>query len=338
MDVLETLSVALGLATLAGINLYLTVFVTGMAVQFGWVLLPPHLHDLSVLGNPWVIAISGALYLLEFFADKVPWVDTANDALHTFIRPLGGALLAVLALGEADPAVKVIGALLAGGAALTAHAAKAGARLMANVSPEPISNISLSLGEDALVLGGLGLLLWHPVAACVAAILFLGVIWTMFPRLLRGMRATGWLAWRKLNGPSAGQETTKVQDELPATCLEALRGAKVTGEPVAFAAQCISDAGPGLPKGHFGWLTRFEDGSLFFVAPRRREPILVEIPLAGAAVERESRFLSEKLRVTPARGKAYGFAFERGHRRLVDEVARELAEPAGKELEASAAI
>jgi hypothetical protein len=135
MDVLETLSVALVLATLAGINLYLTVFVTGMAVQFGWVLLPTHLHDLSVLGNPWVIAISGALYLLEFFADKVPWVDTANDALHTFIRPLGGALLAVLALGEADPAVKVIAALLAGGAALTAHAAKAGARLMANVSP-----------------------------------------------------------------------------------------------------------------------------------------------------------------------------------------------------------
>src|SRR4029077_4551572 len=150
---------------LAGINLYLTVFVTGMAVHFGWVVLPSNLQDLLVLGDPWVIAIAGALYFTEFFADKIPWVDTANDALHTFIRPLGGALLAVLALGEADPAVKVIAALLAGGAALTAHAAKAGARLMANVSPEPISNISLSLGEDALVLGGLGLLLWHPVVA-----------------------------------------------------------------------------------------------------------------------------------------------------------------------------
>ncbi|MGA7212831.1 MAG: DUF4126 domain-containing protein, partial [Terrimicrobiaceae bacterium] len=159
MDVLETLSVALGLATLAGINLYLTVFVTGLAVQFGWVILPSHLHDLSVLCNPWVIAISGVLYFLEFFADKVPWIDSANDALHTLIRPLGGALLAVLALGEADPAAKVIGALLAGGAAMTAHAAKAGARLIANVSPEPFSNIGLSLGEDAMVLGGLGLLL-----------------------------------------------------------------------------------------------------------------------------------------------------------------------------------
>ena len=107
MDVLETLCAALGLATLAGINLYLTVCVTGMAVQFGWVALPSHLHDLSILGDPWVIAISGALYLLEFFADKVPWIDSANDAVHTFIRPIGGALLAVLALGEANPAIQV---------------------------------------------------------------------------------------------------------------------------------------------------------------------------------------------------------------------------------------
>ena len=338
MDVLETLSVALGLATLAGINLYLTVFVTGMAVQFGWVLLPSHLHDLSVLGNPWVIAISGALYLLEFFADKVPWIDSANDALHTFIRPFGGALLAVLALGEADPAVKVIGALLAGGAALTAHAAKAGTRLMANVSPEPISNIGLSLGEDAFVLGGLGLLLWHPVVACIVAVVLLGVIWTMFPRLLRGIRSTGWLAWRKLNGPSAGQEATKLPNELPGSCLAALRRTKVTGEPLVFAARCISDGGPGLPRGLFGWLSKFEDGSLFFVAPRRREPLTIEIPLADASIERESRFLSERLRVAPVHGRAFDFAFERGHSRLVDEITRELAEPAGRELDAVVAV
>jgi Domain of unknown function (DUF4126) len=336
MDVLETLSVALGLATLAGINLYLTVFVTGMAVQFGWVILPTHLHDLTVLGDPWVIAISGTLYLLEFFADKVPWIDSANDALHTLIRPLGGALLAVLALGEADPAVKVIAALLAGGAALTAHVAKAGARLMANVSPEPFSNIGLSLGEDALVLGGLGLLFWHPLVACIVAILLLGIVWTMFPRLFRGIRSTAWLARRKLNGPSAGQEATKAQARLPAACLEAL--GREREAPVAFAVRCISDGGPGLSKGNFGWLTRFEDGPLFFVAPRRRKPLVVEIPLAGASIERESRFMSEKLCVLPARGKAYEFAFERGYSQLVDEVARELTEPERKELEASVAI
>jgi hypothetical protein len=336
MDVLETLSVALGLATLAGINLYLTVFVTGMAVQFGWVILPDRLHDLTVLGDPWVIAISGTLYLMEFFADKVPWIDSANDALHTLIRPLGGALLAVLALGEADPAAKVIAALLAGGVALTAHVAKAGTRLMANVSPEPFSNIGLSLGEDAMVLGGLGLLLWNPLVASIVAILVLGVVWTIFPRLLRRIRSTAWLAWRKLNGPSAGQEATKAQTRLPAACLEALGRDK--GAPMAFAVRCISDGGPGLSKAHFGWLARFEDGAFFFVGERRRNRLAVEIPLAGASIERESRFLSEKLYVRPARGKAYEFAFERGHSRLADEAARKLAEPERKELEAAVAI
>ena len=108
MDVLQTLSVALGLAALAGINLYLTVFVTGLAVHFGWVTLPQHLEALNVLGNPWIIGVAGTLYVLEFFADKVPWIDSINDAVHTLIRPVGGALIAVLALGEASPAVKVI--------------------------------------------------------------------------------------------------------------------------------------------------------------------------------------------------------------------------------------
>jgi hypothetical protein len=336
MDVLETLCAALGLATLAGINLYLTVFVTGLAVQFGWVVLPSHLHGLTILGDPWVIAIAGILYLFEFFADKVPWIDSANDAVHTFIRPFGGALLAVLALGEADPAAKVIAALLAGGAALTAHAAKAGVRLMANVSPEPISNIGLSLGEDALVLGGLGLLLWHPIVACTLAIVALGVIWTLFPRILRAIRCNSWLAWRKLNGPSAAQEMTELPKKLPAACLRALE--LDNGNSVAFAVRCISERGPGLPPSSFGWLTRTIDGRLFFAALGKWGPLVTEIPLAGASIERESRFLSEKLHVQPAFGKAYEFAFERGHRHLADEVARELATPAGEELEAAAAI
>ena len=106
MDVLETLSVALGLATLAGINLYLTVLVTGMAVHFGWVVLPSNLQDLLVLGDPWVIAIAGALYFLEFFADKIPWVDSANDALHTFVRPLGAHCSPSLLSGKPIPASK----------------------------------------------------------------------------------------------------------------------------------------------------------------------------------------------------------------------------------------
>jgi hypothetical protein len=334
MDVLETLSVALGLATLAGINLYLTVFVTGMAVQFGWVTLPPHLHDLVVLGDPWVIAISGTLYFLEFFADKVPWVDSANDALHTLVRPLGGALLAVLALGEADPAIKVIAALLAGGAALTAHAAKAGTRLMANLSPEPFSNIGLSLGEDALVLGGLGLLLWHPVVACAIALLGLGLIWTFLPGLLRGVRSTCWLAWRRLTGSE--RKEAHLRNELPAIFQQEL--GRELGKSAALAVPCISGAGMRLPKNHFGWLAWLEDGRVHFLSSRKRGPLAVEIPLAGAIIERESRFLCERLRVCPLDGRAYDFVFEKGHRLLADEVARKLAEAAREEKEAAVAV
>ena len=279
MDVLETLSVALGLATLAGINLYLTVFVTGMAVQFGWVLLPSHLHDLSVLGNPWVIAISGALYLLEFFADKVPWIDTANDALHTFIRPFGGALLAVLALGEADPAVKVIAALLAGGAALTAHAAKAGTRLMANVSPEPFSNIGLSLGEDAIGLGWLGTFALasggcvHCCHPCSGRHLD-HVSQTFEGNPLHALARMAQVE-RPIRRAGGGKSARRIAGVLS-------RGAPAQeghSEPVAFAARCISDGGPGMPKGHFGWLARFGDGSLFFVGSAQARAAYCRNPL-----------------------------------------------------------
>jgi hypothetical protein len=317
MDVLETLSVALGLATLAGINLYLTVFVTGMAVHFGWVVLPSNLQDLLILGDPWVIAIAGGLYVMEFFADKIPWVDSANDALHTFIRPLGGALLAVLALGQADPSIKVIAALLAGGAALTAHAAKAGTRLVANFSPEPISNIGLSLGGDALVLGGLGLLLWHPIVALIVAVIALGLTWTFLPSLLRGVRATLWLAWRKILAITRG--STGLPSELPA----ALRGA-LHRQGLAFelAAPCVIGAGPIKPKGSLGWLARLSDGRLLFVNSRGGSPRAHDVPLAGCLPERESRFLCEKVLIFPPSGKPYEFIFEAGSGATVDQIVR----------------
>ena len=271
MDVLETLCAALGLATLAGINLYLTVCVTGMAVQFGWVALPSHLHDLSILGDPWVIAISGALYLLEFFADKVPWIDSANDAVHTFIRPIGGALLAVLALGEANPAIQVVAALLAGGASLTAHAAKAGVRLMANVSPEPISNIGLSLGEDALVLGGLGLI---ALASCDrmrscgrsfrshlddVSEAFAGNPPHRLASLAQAQCALRRSTFRQAAGQIAGSLSA--------------RRSELESEAVAFAVPCISDRGPGLRKGAF-WLAHPHRGRL---------PIFRKSPQARAA-------------------------------------------------------
>src|SRR5215475_11135299 len=122
---LHLLSVALGLAALAGINLYLTVFATGLAIHFHWITLAPQYQSLEVLGDPWIISVAGVLYLLEFFADKIPWVDSIWDAVHTVIRPIGGALLAIQVLGHPSPALTVVVALLAGGTSLIAHTAKA---------------------------------------------------------------------------------------------------------------------------------------------------------------------------------------------------------------------
>jgi hypothetical protein len=330
MDVLQTLSVALGLAALAGINLYLTVFVTGLALHFGWVTLPQHLETLNVLGNPWIIGVSGTLYVLEFFADKVPWVDSFNDAVHTLIRPVGGALIAVLALGEANPAVQVIAALLAGGVALTAHATKAGTRLVANASPEPFSNVGLSLGGDALVLGGLGLIAWNPLLALFLALVTLAVIWTFLPRMLRAIRATAWFAWRKLNIPSAGSEVASAP--LPPVFEHALRQSYASSEPVTLSVPCISGGGPRLPKNRFGWLARLRDGRTFFVGRRWRGPFVVEIPVRDAVTERECRFLCEKLTVRTGAGGVFVLLFERGHRLLADRAAAEL-----QAVEASAA-
>jgi len=325
MEIIEMLGVALGLATLAGINLYLTVFVTGLSVHLKWVVLPENLEQLGALADPWVIGISAALYVLEFFADKVPWIDSLNDSVHTVIRPLGGALLAVLALGEADPAAKVVAALLAGGVALTSHTAKAGARLLANTSPEPVSNIGLSLGEDVIVLGGLGLILFNPVIAGILAIVLLGIVWAILPRILRSIRATTWLAWRKLNNP-ANQAQPRAQT-LPTGCERDLRRAHASQAPIKSAVFCLSGGGQDLAKNHPGWLVTFEGepASAFFVAPRLRGPLIVEIPTAEIATERKSKFLSEVLFL---HGKdPQSFHFERGHFAEADRLAQELQAP-----------
>ena len=185
MSILEQLGLALGLASLAGINLYLTVFLAGTLVHFNLLHLADKYQELAALGHPWVIGVAGALYLIEFFADKVPWLDSLWDGVHTFIRPVGGTLLALQALGDTAPHVQAIAGLLAGGAALTTHSAKAGTRLLANQSPEPASNVALSVTEDVAVVGGSFLALLHPVIALVVFAVLLVVLWVLLPKLYR---------------------------------------------------------------------------------------------------------------------------------------------------------
>jgi hypothetical protein len=164
VDLLVSLGRTLGFSLTSGVNLYATVAILGLAARFDWVDLPP---QYEVFASDWIIGGALVLYAIEFIADKIPWVDSLWDGVHTFIRPVGGALIAVATLGEASPAWEVVAALLGGSIAAGSHFTKASTRVAANASPEPFSNWVLSFFEDAFVIG-LGLLaLKYPLAALV---------------------------------------------------------------------------------------------------------------------------------------------------------------------------
>lgn len=177
----ELIALAASTSLLAGWRLYLVTFVTGVAMHFGWIALPAHLHQLDVLANPWVIGAAGIGTLAEFFADKVQFVDSVWDSVHAFIRPLGGALLALAIVDANDTSWQVVSFLLGGGGALLAHTGKASARAMVNASPEPYSNIAVSSGEDVVTTGLMALAIANPVlAAFVAAFIVLGTGWLVY--------------------------------------------------------------------------------------------------------------------------------------------------------------
>jgi Domain of unknown function (DUF4126) len=171
VEILATLGRTMGFSFAAGINLYATVAILGLATRFGWVELPAHYR---VFDNDVVIAVALALYVIEFVADKIPWVDSIWDAVHTAIRPIGGAVIAVTTLGDASPTMTGLVALMGGTLAAGTHLTKAGTRAAANTSPEPFSNWALSIAEDIFVLGLGALALQYPVAA--ALVVIVGVV------------------------------------------------------------------------------------------------------------------------------------------------------------------
>jgi len=182
MGTLEALSLAMGTAWASRINLYATVAALGIAGRAEMINLPP---DLQVLMHPAVIAIACIMYVIEFFADKVPYVDSGWDVLHTFIRVPAGAILAARSLGDMNPALELV-ALLGGGAiALAAHGTKATTRLAINASPEPFSNWFASVTEDLAVLGGIWLIFNHPVLMLILVLSFLALVAWLAPKLFR---------------------------------------------------------------------------------------------------------------------------------------------------------
>ena len=146
MDLLVSLGRTLGFSLTSGVNLYATVAILGLAARFDWVSLPP---QYQVFANDWIIGAALVLYAIEFIADKIPWIDSLWDTVHTFIRPVGGALVAIATLGDASPVIEVIIGLAGGTIAAGSHFTKASTRVAANASPEPFSNWALSFFEDA---------------------------------------------------------------------------------------------------------------------------------------------------------------------------------------------
>jgi hypothetical protein len=182
---MDLLARVLPLSFVSGVNLYATVAVIGLSARMGWIDLPDQFRGFD---NGWVIGAALALYAIEFVADKVPWVDTAWDAVHTVIRPLGGAFVAMSALGHSTPAAQTVAGLIGGSVAMTTHLAKAGTRAAVNTSPEPFSNWALSLSEDVFVVGLTWVALQHPVLAAAIALLLLVVIVGATSMLVKALR------------------------------------------------------------------------------------------------------------------------------------------------------
>lgn len=200
MGIIELLGLAASLSLLSGWRFYLTIFATGLAMHFDIVPLPENLQMLDILANPWILGISALGAVAEFFADKIAWLDSIWDGIHTLIRPVGGALLALAIVDSSDPTWQVIAFLLGGGAAFASHATKASARAAVNTSPEPFSNIVVSSVEDVATGGLLVLAFANPIAALLIALTLLALaIWGLW---------AGYRAFRRLfPKPVARQES-----------------------------------------------------------------------------------------------------------------------------------
>lgn len=192
MDAIATLGALLGLGFVSGIRLYSTVLAIGLGIRFGFLDLPAGLAHLDVLASTPVIAVAATVYTVEFVADKIPLIDSMWDAVHTFIRPVGAAIVGATAIGPVNPAISLAVALLCGFVALSGHGAKATTRVAVNHSPEPFTNAGISLAEDGLVLGGIWLAIEHPLVSlgvvAILVVLSIWLIWAFYSMVRRFLR------------------------------------------------------------------------------------------------------------------------------------------------------
>jgi hypothetical protein len=327
MEVLQTLSVALGLAALSGYSLYLTVFSTGLAIHLGWVHLAPQFSSLSVLSDPGILIVSGILFALEFFADKIPWVDSIWDAVHTVIRPIGGAFLATRALGHASPVFEVIVALLGGAMSFASHSLKASTRLVVNSSPEPFSNIAVSTGENVLVVGAVALLWHYPIAVFVFLSLLFALTFYFLPKIWRSISMNLWFISRKLNQLSGTENIEKLPSKLPSRYDASFRRLTSDAATVAWAVPCVSGKGKYLQPNRFGYLvaSNEEPAKVWFITKTIIGSASKTLEIEQFKVSLERRLLFEELSLySLGKNRHFTFRFDRGSAGIATKVAAEL--------------
>lgn len=301
MDLVQQLGAALGLGLLSGVRLYLTVLALGTAIRMHWLQIADSSYaGLAILADWRVMAFAGGACAIEFIADKVPWVDSAWDSIHTFIRPIGAVVLGANAFSTADPALRAMLMILCGGVALTGHSAKAATRLAVNHSPEPFSNLALSLAGDAMVPLAAWFTFRYPAATLAIVSVFVLAVWWLSPRIFRAMRvqyaAAGSSLSRWFSSPAA-VDLRAARAALPPNCppefadhlqpipeqiLEALR--KRGFETMDAGVRCAAASGASGVRNSIGFLTSSTDRSRLLFATRRWFRFrVIEIPFDSTA-------------------------------------------------------
>jgi len=310
METLQLLGTTMGLSALAGLNLYLTVFVAGLAIQMGWVQLAPGLEKLAVLGDPVVLAVAGVLLVVELVVDKVAYADSGWDTLHTIIRPVGGAIIGLKALGTMDPSLDVMGALLGGTVAFTTHAAKSGARLLVNTSPEPASNIVVSAGENVFVVGGLWFVFQHPLMSLLIVGVFLAVFWYCAPKFFRMIKAY-WLGLAQRFATRRGANEEPFPPTVPAFARETWLTLQREDEDVTWVLPAISGKIPTLGRNLRGCVIGTTEGRLLFIGRKNFRARFCTVPLQNSRVTTSGGTVFHRLIVRTEEDALYRLRFTR---------------------------
>jgi hypothetical protein len=327
MTELALVSAALGLSTLSGLSLYLTVFAVSLALNAGWFQPGAGFEHLQALAHPSVLIVSGALALVEFVADKWPWFDSLWDSAHTVIRPVGAAFLGIATLGTGDfsPPVLIISGLVCGTFSLAAHSAKAGLRLLVNTSPEPVSNSAVSLAENGLVVGGVWLVCAHPLITLAVLAVFLALFGWLAPRLFRHIYHTARFIMLKLKTIAVEPERiARLPLIISAAAKAGLSRQLAEGEEIEWSVPVITGRLPGLPRNRRAYLAYARPTGRLAVSVKGRAPLLLDG--TRLTVSAEHKMLYDQLGFhDAASAKNYQLRFAKNHRPYFDTIKALLA-------------